>query len=87
MDVLDSNPNLSQQPTLLQSWDDTEVWFMKDDKFKRPKGIVNLKFYTNDCSISKTTEGRLFLEVWNACLDEYKREFCYMADLADLEFF
>lgn len=85
-DVLPNNEAHSQTVKLLQTWEDTEVWFKKDDEFKRPKGIVNLKMYSNDNSTSQTPEGRLFLEVWNECLQEYRREFCYMADLANLEF-
>jgi secreted Zn-dependent insulinase-like peptidase len=84
-DILPEDAKLSHQPQLLQAWEDTEVWFMKDDEFKRPKGIVNLKLYSNEKS-AKTPEGRLFLEVWNECLTEYRREFCYMADLANLSF-
>jgi len=71
---------------LLKTWDDTEVWYKKDDKFKRPKGIVNFKIYTNDCSFSQTAAGRLFAEVWRQCLDEYLREFSYMASCASLDF-
>lgn len=85
-DILPVNPNLSEQPVLLETSDDHEVWFMKDDKFKRPKGIVNLKFYTNDCETHKTPEGRVFFECWDICLQEFRREFCYMADLANLDF-
>lgn len=85
-EILPENSNLSEQPVLLETSDDHEVWFMKDDKFKRPKGIVNLKFYTNDCETHKSPEGRVFFEVWDICLKEFRREFCYMADLADLSF-
>lgn len=47
---------------------------------------MNLKLYTNDLQSSQTPEGRMFAELWNACLEEYRREFCYMADMASLDF-
>lgn len=54
------------KPYLLQKWaDDTDLWFMKDDKFLRPKGIVSLKIYTGDCEFGMTPRGRVFVEVWN----------------------
>lgn len=62
------------------------MWLKKDDKFKRPKGIVNCKLYTNDLEVSKTYEGRLFAQLWDTCLTEYRREHSYMAELANLDF-
>ena len=53
-DILAQESKLSEKPQLLQVWDDTEVWYKKDDKFKRPKGIVSLKVYSNDHSFSST---------------------------------
>jgi secreted Zn-dependent insulinase-like peptidase len=85
-DLLAEDSKLSDRPRLLQIWDDTEVWYKKDDKFKRPKGIVSMKLYTNDNQFSSTTQGRLFVEVWNQCLTEVTREFAYMADCAGLSF-
>jgi secreted Zn-dependent insulinase-like peptidase len=85
-DILADDIKLSERPILLQTWDDTEVWYKKDDKFKRPKGIVSLKLYTNDCNFSRTPTGRLFAEIWNECLSEFSREFIYMADCAGLKF-
>lgn len=85
-DILPEDTQLSSRMQLLKTWDDTEVWYKKDDKFKRPKGIVNFKIYTNDCDFSQTAAGRLFGEVWRQCLDEYLREFAYMASCASLDF-
>jgi secreted Zn-dependent insulinase-like peptidase len=45
-----------------------------------------MKLYTNDNQFSSTTQGRLFVEVWNQCLTEVTREFTYMADCAGLSF-
>jgi len=70
----------------LERWDNAELWYKKDDEFKRPKGIVNLKLYSNDNMTTRTAKGRLFIELWNECLQEFRREFSYMADLANLSF-
>lgn len=49
-----------------------------------PKGIVSLKIYTGDCEFGRTAHGRVFVEVWNQVLQEYLREFYYMAQMASL---
>ena len=37
------------QPKLLKRWPQcTDLWYLKDNKFERPKLIVNKKIYTND---------------------------------------
>lgn len=54
-EILAEDVSLSDRVKLLKTWDDTEIWYKKDDKFKRPKGIVNFKFYTNDCLFSQTS--------------------------------
>jgi len=51
-DILPEDPTVSDRVKLLKTWEDTEVWYKKDDKFKRPKGIVNFKLYTNNCLFS-----------------------------------
>lgn len=85
-EILPEDHSLSQRVKLLKTWEDTELWYKKDDKFKRPKGIVNVKIYTNDCLFSQTAYGRMFSEVWKEVLEEYLREFLYMAACADLNF-
>lgn len=85
-DILEPDVNLSSRPVLLQAWDDCELWYKKDDTFKRPKGIISLKLYTNDNQFSRTPAGRLFLEVWRECFNEFTREFSYTADCAGLAF-
>lgn len=54
-EILAEDVSLSDRVKLLKTWDDTEIWYKKDDRFKRPKGIVNFKFYTNDCLFSQTS--------------------------------
>lgn len=48
-DVLPEDASLSERPQLVQQWDGiADLWYKKDDKFKKPKGIVACKIYTND---------------------------------------
>ena len=47
---------------------------------------MSLKLYTNDNLFSRTPAGRLFVEVWKECLNEFTREFSYTADCAGLSF-
>jgi hypothetical protein len=76
-------------PELVKEWEgDTEVWYMKDNKFKRPKAIINLKIYPKSGLLKElglTVVGRVLAEVWVACIKEHLREFNYMAQMASLE--
>ena len=40
LSILDPIEEYSDKPTLLKSWGSDELWYRKDDKFKKPKGIV-----------------------------------------------
>ena len=40
--ILEADPTYSSSPHLLQQWDDTDLWYKKDDKFNRPKAIAQL---------------------------------------------
>jgi len=44
-----------------------------------------MKLYTNDCMFGRTAQARVFVDVWNAMLKEYLREFNYTASMAELE--
>jgi secreted Zn-dependent insulinase-like peptidase len=59
-------------------------WYMKDDKFERPKAFIKAKVYTSDCNLGKNPRGMVFAEVWKVVLEEYAREFCYNASMAEL---
>jgi secreted Zn-dependent insulinase-like peptidase len=48
LSILPEDPLYSDDPQLLKKWGDSELWYKKDDKFKMPKGIVQLKLYTSD---------------------------------------
>ena len=85
-DLLPENPKLAEKPTLLKQWPDTDLWYKKDDEFGRPKSVVSLKLYTNDCNLSKTPKSRVFVNLWTQMQNEYLREFNYMANCANLSF-
>ena len=86
-DVLEEDESLSTRPQLLQQWDGiADLWYKKDDKFKKPKGIVACKIYTADLDYGQSAEAAVFVEVWRRVLEEKLREFVYMADCAKLSF-
>ena len=72
--------SLSARPLLVQQWDDlADLWFKKDDKFKKPKGIVACKIYTDDLMFGQSPQATVFVEVWRNCITEVLREFSYLA--------
>lgn len=84
--VLPKNIQLSKEPMLLMRWPEcTDLWFKKDDKFERPKSIVNYKLYTNDCLWLQKPESNVFAQIWLKMVNEYLREFNYAAELAQLD--
>ena len=85
-DILSRNERLSEQTKLLKQWDDTDLWYKKDDTFNRPKSVVSCKLYTKDCHMGKTVKARVFVHLWTQMQNEYLREFNYMANCANLSF-
>ena len=85
-DILPPNEAFSKQPVLLKQYDDTHVWYHKDDKFEKPKGVVRLKLYTNDNRFGFDVNSRLFFKIWEEVTTEFLREFSYMAQCANLNF-
>ena len=85
-DILPSDSALSTSMKLLQVWEDSELWYKKDDNFKRPKAIINLTLYTRDLDLQQQGRGRLFAELWDECFTEFRREFSYMAGLVKMSF-
>ena len=43
-----------------------------------------MKVYTNDCHLGQMPKAKIFANVWTKVLDEYMREFNYMANCANL---
>jgi len=85
-DILAKDQEKSSKPMLLKQWEDTDLWYKKDDKFERPKAIVSFKMYTTDNDFGQTAEARMFMTVWRSVMMEYMREFNYTAECANLEF-
>ena len=85
LDILPEDPENTHKPMLLKHWDHCDLWYLKDDKFKLPKGFVKMKIYTNDCMLGRTVHSQVFLELWNKVIGEYLREYKYMASMASLE--
>ncbi len=84
LSVFPKNEEHSLHPKLLKQWDNTDLWFQKDDEFERPKAEINMKIYTNDNLLGRSVRSRVFFEVWSAVIEEHMREFSYMAEMANL---
>ena len=50
-EILAKNADQSEKPKLVKSWEETDLWYKKDDKFERPKASVTMKYYTRDCDL------------------------------------
>ena len=84
-DLLPKTNPPCEKPELIQTWDDAMLWYMKDDKFERPKAYVSFKVYTGDLGFGSNPEKRMFAKVWESVLGEYLNEFTYMAECAKLD--
>ena len=86
-DILPEDETFSKCPKLIQQWgDNVDLWYQKDDKFKKPKAIISLKIYTTDLGFGTSPEAQVFSEVWKNLVLERLREFTYLADCAKLKF-
>lgn len=82
---LDDDPN-DKIPTKILWNEHMDVWHMVSLEFKVPTVYIIDSFYTNDWGILDTVEGRVFVQIWINVIDEYLREFKYMAEMAKLYF-
>ena len=86
-DILPEDASVSARPQLVQQWEGiADLWYKKDDKFKKPKGIVAAKIYTDDLQFGSSPQTQVFSLVWQRILQESLREFSYMAECAKLNF-
>ena len=86
-DVLPEDASLSARPMLVKQWEDlADLWYKKDDKFKKPKGTVACKIYTDDLMFGQSPQTVVFAELWKRSLTEVLREFSYLAEQAKLDF-
>lgn len=85
LDVLPVNEELAKTH-ILKQWEDTDLWYQKDNKFDRPKAYIYMKIYTGDDGFGRTIEKKVFAQMWEKVVEEYLREFSYMADCAMMNF-
>lgn len=83
LDVLPYNKNFTETE-FLQNWDEGHLYYHKDNKFERPKGYVNMKFYTSDEGFDSPQDKIMFSRVWSLVLNEHMSETDYMAECAKL---
>ncbi len=67
-DVLPPDPEYSSKPQLLKQWEDTDLWYKKDDQFLTPKVYIGMKLYTDDCSYGLGIVSRVFIKVWKTII-------------------
>ena len=64
-DILPEDSSLSARPMLVQQWEDrADLWYKKDDKFKKPKGTIACKIYTDDLMFGQSTQTTVFADLW-----------------------
>ena len=88
LEQLPEDPENAGAPQKIKEYNETEVWYKKDDKFKRPKAIISIKIYPQQGvleGLGMTVRGKMQAELWIAAIKEYLREFNYMASMASLE--
>jgi nardilysin len=85
-DLSAENQARCSKPSIVKSWDEADLWYQKDDKFKLPKAYIGCKIFTNDCGFGKSLEGQVFADMWQGVLNDYIREFKEMGVCASLNF-
>jgi secreted Zn-dependent insulinase-like peptidase len=60
-----------KEPILLKSVDGTDLWYQQDAKFDKPKEIVTMYLYTNDCLESNSPKGDVFVALWKNVMHNY----------------
>ena len=87
-DILPEDTALSAKPIKLNEagLEDVDLWYKKDDTFKKPKGTFSCKIYTSDLYFGQTPKARVFGLMWQDCLESLMQEFKYMAEMASMKF-
>ena len=65
-DILPTNEEFANEPIKIVSNSKIELWFQKDDKFKKPIGNFKAKLFTTDCNFGRNAESKMFLVFWEA---------------------
>ena len=68
-EILPEDSDLSAAPKLIQQWEGiADLWYRKDDRFKKPKIFVGCKIYTPDLEYGASPLATVFAEVWKRIL-------------------
>ena len=70
-DILPEDKTVSEKPVKIteSGLEDVDLWYKKDDTYKKPKGVYACKIYTSDLYFGQTPKARVFAKMWKACLD------------------
>ena len=68
-DILPEDATVSTNPVKIHDFENIDFWYKKDDKFKKPKGIISAKIYTSDLYFGQTPKARVFGIMWQQCLE------------------
>jgi insulysin len=85
LDILGDNEDQSKAVELIHSDDKIDVWYKKSDKWKTPKVVAINLLYTNDCGYDVTVDGNVFVGLFLKVMQDYYREFSYMAEMASMD--
>lgn len=83
-DMLEENKEHTTEVKMIHSDSKIDLWYKQSDKFRTPKVVVGNAIYTNDCCYNINVEGKVFVSIWLQVLEDYFREFTYMASMASM---
>jgi insulysin len=86
LEILEKKKNDLDIPEMIHTDKCMEIWYLKWVKFNTPTVYVIDSFYTNDCGILNTIEGKTFHCLWTRVIHEYFREYNYMAEQTSMSF-
>lgn len=85
-EILKLDPKHADAPRDISQWQDTKVWFLQDQMFSHPKGIVQMKIHTSDNGFGFFPEALVFAHLWKAVLKDLQHEYMYTASRVDMLF-
>lgn len=85
-DILKLDAKYSQTPQEISVWADTDVWYLQDQMFSHPKGIVQMKIFTSDNGLGFFAETQIFTNIWKRVLKEIQHEYMYTASKTHMLF-
>ena len=60
-EILPKDEKKSEKPYLLKQWPGVaDLWYKQDDKWEKPKSIINMILYTPDCSNCIDLKSKVF---------------------------